>query len=93
MIFPAITSWMRLEKIIENAKIEGLDITIWFKHSAGSGKSNSIAWLAHRLATLFDADDQKVFDSVIVVTDRLVLDQQLQNTIYQFEHKRSGPKD
>ena len=58
-------------------------------HSAGSGKSNSIAWLAHRLASLHDAKDQKVFDSVVVVTDRRVLDQQLQNTIYQFEH-RSG---
>ena len=56
-------------------------------HSAGSGKSNSIAWLAHRLASLHDAKDQKVFDSVVVVTDRRVLDQQLQNTIYQFEHK------
>src|SRR5690606_3921946 len=57
------------------------------QHSAGSGKSNSIAWLAHRLASLHDARDDKVFHSVVVVTDRRVLDQQLQNTIYQFEHK------
>ena len=57
------------------------------QHSAGSGKSNSIAWLAHRLASLHDAADAKVFDSVIVITDRRVLDQQLQNTVYQFEHK------
>lgn len=56
-------------------------------HSAGSGKSNSIAWLAHRLANLHDDGDQKIFDSVVVVTDRRVLDQQLQNTIYQFEHQ------
>ena len=58
------------------------------EHSAGSGKSNTIGWLAHRLASLHDADNQRVFDSVIVVTDRVVLDQQLQDTIYQFEHKR-----
>jgi type I restriction enzyme, R subunit len=58
------------------------------QHSAGSGKSNSIAWLAHRLSSLHDAQDKKIFDSVIVITDRRVLDQQLQNTIYQFEHKQ-----
>ena len=58
------------------------------QHSAGSGKSNSIAWLAHRLASLHSADDEKVFDSVVVVTDRRVLDKQLQDTIYQFEHKQ-----
>ena len=57
------------------------------QHSAGSGKSNSIAWLAHRLSSLHDEHDDKVFHSVIVVTDRRVLDQQLQATIYQFEHK------
>ena len=57
------------------------------QHSAGSGKSNSIAWLAHRLASLHDEHDGKVFHSVVVVTDRRVLDQQLQSTIYQFEHK------
>ncbi len=63
----------------------GKNYLIW--HSAGSGKSNSIAWLAHRLSSLHDAEDRKVFDSVIVITDRLVLDKQLQDTIYQFEHK------
>jgi type I restriction enzyme R subunit len=57
------------------------------EHSAGSGKSNSIAWLAYRLSSLYDVFDKKIFDSVIVITDRNVLDQQLQNTIYQFEHK------
>ena len=53
----------------------------------GSGKSNSIAWLAHRLASLHDDEDNKVYDGVIVLTDRKVLDRQLQDTIYQFEHK------
>lgn len=58
------------------------------EHSAGSGKSNTIGWLAHRLASLHNEQDLRVFDSVIVVTDRLVLDQQLQDTIYQFEHRQ-----
>jgi type I restriction enzyme R subunit len=57
------------------------------QHSAGSGKSNTIAWTAHRLANLHSAKDEKVFDTVIVITDRRVLDRQLQETISQFEHK------
>ena len=64
-----------------------LHLDILVQHSAGSGKSNSIAWLAYRLSSLHNAQDERIFDSVIVVTDRRVLDQQLQNTIYQFEHK------
>lgn len=71
-----------------HARDNGVGKNYLIQHSAGSGKSNSIAWLAHRLASLHDESDGKVFDSVIVVTDRLVLDQQLQNTIYQFEHKQ-----
>lgn len=55
---------------------------------AGSGKSNTIAWAAHRLSTLHDAEDRKVLDKVVVITDRVILDRQLQDTIYQFEHAR-----
>src|SRR5438128_9457801 len=55
------------------------------QHSAGSGKSNSIAWLAHQLSVLHDASDKRVFDSIIVITDRRVLDRQLQRTVRQFE--------
>jgi len=55
------------------------------QHSAGSGKSNSIAWLAHRLSILHDANDRRVFDSIVVITDRRVLDRQLQRTVRQFE--------
>ena len=55
------------------------------EHSAGSGKSNTIGWLAHRLASLHDAADAKVFDSVIVITDRRELDRQLQRTVRSFE--------
>jgi type I restriction enzyme R subunit len=70
-----------------HARQHGSGHNYLIQHSAGSGKSNSIAWLAHRLASLHDDNDEKVFHSVVVITDRRVLDQQLQNTIYQFEHK------
>ena len=69
-----------------HARVEGPGRSYLVQHSAGSGKSNTIAWLAHRLSTLHDATDHKVFDKVIVITDRVVLDRQLQDTIYQFEH-------
>jgi type I restriction enzyme R subunit len=74
--------------LVANSSQHGAGINYLVQHSAGSGKSNSIAWLAHRLASLYNEKDEKVFDSVIVVTDRVVLDQQLQNTVYQFEHKQ-----
>jgi len=77
-----------VRKLVADARQRGTGSNYLIQHSAGSGKSNSIAWLAHRLASLYDDNDEKVFDSVIVVTDRVVLDQQLQNTIYQFEHKQ-----
>lgn len=56
------------------------------EHSAGSGKSNTIAWLAHRLPSLHNVDNRPVFDKTVVITDRVVLDRQLQDTIYQFDH-------
>src|SRR6185312_3509227 len=72
---------------IETSRIEGPSHTYLVHHSAGSGKTNSISWLSHQLSTLHDAKDAKVYDSVIVITDRTVLDSQLQEAIYQFEHK------
>jgi len=87
MIFPRYHQLDVVRKLIADAGASGAGRNYLIQHSAGSGKSNSIAWLAHRLASLHDANDQKVFHSVVVVTDRKVLDQQLQNTIYQFEHK------
>lgn len=62
------------------------------QHSAGSGKTNSISWLSHRLASLHDEADRKIFDCVIVITDRRVLDQQLQDAIYQIEHAQGVVK-
>jgi len=87
MIFPRYHQLEAVRKLIAHAGAHGSGRNYLIQHSAGSGKSNSIAWLAHRLASLHDANDEKVFHSVVVVTDRRVLDQQLQNTIYQFEHK------
>ena len=87
MIFPRYHQLDAVRKMVADAKEKGVGHNYLVQHSAGSGKSNSIAWLAHRLASLYTDRDEKVFDSIIVVTDRLVLDQQLQNTIYQFEHK------
>ena len=88
MIFPRYHQLDAVRSLILDAKNKGSGHNYLIQHSAGSGKSNSIAWLAHRLASLHDDLDQKIFDSVIVITDRRVLDQQLQNTIYQFEHKQ-----
>lgn len=87
MIFPRYHQLDAVRKLVSHARQRGSGRNYLIQHSAGSGKSNSIAWLAHRLASLHDANDEKVFHSVVVVTDRRVLDQQLQNTIYQFEHK------
>jgi len=87
MIFPRYHQLDVVRKLVVHAKAHGTGRNYLIQHSAGSGKSNSIAWLAHRLASLHDEHDEKVFHSVIVVTDRRVLDQQLQSTIYQFEHK------
>ncbi len=88
MIFPRYHQLEAVRTLVDAARNEGVGHNHLVEHSAGSGKSNTIGWLTHRLASLHDAANERVFDSVIVVTDRVVLDQQLQDTIYQFEHKR-----
>ena len=88
MIFPRYHQLEAVRMLVDAARSEGVGHSYLVEHSAGSGKSNTIGWLTHRLASLHDAANERVFDSVIVVTDRVVLDQQLQDTIYQFEHKR-----
>ncbi len=87
LIFPRYHQLDVIRSISDNVLKVGIGKNYLIQHSAGSGKSNSIAWLAYRLSSLHNATDKRIFDSVIVVTDRKVLDQQLQNTIYQFEHK------
>lgn len=86
LIFPRYHQWKVVTKLVEDSLKEGTGQKYLIQHSAGSGKSNSIAWTAHQLSSLYDADNHKMFDSVIVVTDRTILDAQLQDTIYQFEH-------
>ena len=88
MIFPRYHQLEAVRLLVAAARREGVGHNALIEHSAGSGKSNTIAWLTHRLASLHDTHNVRVFDSVIVVTDRVVLDQQLQDTIYQFDHKR-----
>jgi len=88
MIFPRYHQLDAVRRMVSGAREKGVGHNYLVQHSAGSGKSNTIGWLAHRLATLYNEQDDKVFDSIIVITDRIVLDQQLQNTIYLFEHKQ-----
>jgi type I restriction enzyme R subunit len=86
VIFPRFHQWDAVLALAGEARAHGAGQDYLVQHSAGSGKSNTIAWLAHRLSSLHDEQDRKVFDKVVVITDRRVLDKQLQDTIYQFEH-------
>jgi type I restriction enzyme R subunit len=88
VIFPRYHQWDAVLKIEADARARGAGQSYLIQHSAGSGKSNTIAWTAHRLSSLHDNQDRRVFDKVVVITDRVILDRQLQDTIYQFEHAR-----
>jgi type I restriction enzyme R subunit len=88
MVFPRYHQLQAVRSLEDAARLEGPGHNYLVEHSAGSGKSNTIGWLAHRLASLHNDANHKVFDSVIVITDRRVLDRQLQDTIYQFEHRQ-----
>jgi type I restriction enzyme R subunit len=92
MIFPRYHQLDATRKLIAAARAEGPGQNYLIQHSAGSGKTNSISWLSHRLASLHDEHDHKVFDCVIVITDRQVLDRQLQDAIYQIEHAQGVVK-
>ena len=85
-IFPRYHQWHAVQQMVMDAREHGAGRNYLVEHSAGSGKSNTIAWLAHRLSNLFGDDNQPVFHKVIVITDRVVLDRQLQRTIFQFDH-------
>ncbi len=86
LIFPRYHQWDVVNKLVGAARDEGPGYRYLIQHSAGSGKSNSIAWTTHQLSKLYDENGDKVYNSVIIVTDRTVLDDQLQDTIYQLEH-------
>lgn len=86
LIFPRYHQLDIVEKLVEDTTEKGCGNNYLIQHSAGSGKSNSIAWLTYRLASLHNITNENVFDGVFVVTDRRVLNKQLQNTILGFEH-------
>lgn len=86
LIFPRFHQLDVVRKLIADARQNGTGVNYLIQHSAGSGKSNSIAWTAYRLASLHDENNKPVFSSVIIVTDRTVLDRQLQDTISSFDH-------
>lgn len=88
LIFPRHHQLQAVRQMVSAAASEGVGHNYLVEHSAGSGKSNTIAWLAHRLSSLHNERDERLFDSVVVITDRVVLDRQLQNTIYQFDHRQ-----
>ena len=88
IIFPRYHQLDVVRKLVADVKQHGCGHSYLIQHSAGSGKSNSIAWLAHHLESLHDADEQVIFHSIIVITDRRVLDKQLQRDIFSMEHKQ-----
>lgn len=88
IIFPRFHQLDAVRKLVADAQRQGAGRSYLIQHSAGSGKSNTIAWLAHHLQSLHDADDVPVFDTVVILTDRRNLDAQLSETIDSVEHKR-----
>ncbi|MFW5879196.1 MAG: type I restriction endonuclease subunit R [bacterium] len=88
LIFPRFHQLEVVRSLTRDAREKCAGQNYLIQHSAGSGKSNSIAWLSYRLSSLHNKKNARIFDTVIVITDRKVLDNQLQNTIYQFEHKQ-----
>ncbi len=92
LVFPRYHQLDAVRKIVATTRQEGTGHNYLIQHSAGSGKTNSISWLSHRLASLHTEHDEKIFDCVIVITDRRVLDQQLQDAIYQIEHAQGVVK-
>jgi len=87
ILFPRFHQWEAVNRLIDTSRVEGAGGKYLIQHSAGSGKTHSIAWTAHQLSTLHTPEGGKVFDSVIVVTDRTVLDDQLQEAIRQIDAK------
>lgn len=87
LIFPRYHQLDLIRKLLASVKEHKTDLNYLIEHSAGSGKTNSIAWLTYRLASLHDADNNIIFDNIIIVTDRVVVDRQLQKAILGMDHK------
>ena len=86
VIFPRFHQRDVVHKLLEDVKENGTLKNYLIQHSAGSGKTNSIAWLAHRLTSLHDSNNKVIFDNIIIVTDRIVVDRQLQDAVRGMEH-------
>lgn len=86
LIFPRYHQLDCIRKLVASVSETGTSQNYLIQHSAGSGKTNTIAWLAHRLTSLHDVDDRVVFDNVVIVTDRVVVDRQLQKAVLGLEH-------
>lgn len=87
VIFPRYHQLDCVRKVLADVVDNGTSLNYLIQHSAGSGKTNSIAWLAHRLASLHDENNKIIFDNIIICTDRVVVDRQLQKAIMEIEHK------
>ena len=87
IIFPRYHQLDVVRKLLKNVQENGTSQNYLIQHSAGSGKTNSIAWLAHRLASLHNEENEVIFDNIVIVTDRVVVDRQLQSAILGMEHK------
>jgi len=92
MIFPRFQQLDAVTKLMHHARSNGPGQNYLVQHSAGSGKSNTIGWTAHQLINLHDDEDNAIFNTAIIVTDRVVLDRQLQNTVAQFEQTKGVVK-
>jgi len=88
LIFPRYHQLHSVRSLISESSNQGPGHNYLIQHSAGSGKSNTIAWLAHRLSQLQDANDERLFNAILVITDRKVLDAQLQHTVRTYEKVR-----
>ena len=87
VIFPRYHQLDVIRKLLADVEQNRTSQNYLIQHSAGSGKTNSIAWLAHRLASMHDAENKVIFDNIVIVTDRVVVDRQLQDAILGMEHK------
>ena len=87
IIFPRYHQFNAVRKLVNDIKINETSRNYLIEHSAGSGKTNTIAWLSHRLASLHNLKDEIIFDTICVITDRIVVDRQLQDAVLGLEHK------
>lgn len=86
-LFPRYHQLKAVEKIIAHTKENRTDCNYLIQHSAGSGKTNTIAWLAHSLVSLHDENDEVIYNTVVIITDRIVVDRQLQDAVQAIQHK------